>query len=92
MRDVGRRGRVGDRVSRARHQDDERRVLVSLTERGRGLKGATRRLGEALLASSGMEPAALMALNADVRRLQDALAKSLDGNRSETDGGQGRLR
>lgn len=79
-------------VSRARHQDDERRVLVSLTERGRGLKGATRRLGEALLASSGMEPAALMALNADVRRLQEALAKSLDGNRSETDGGQGGLR
>lgn len=78
-------------VTRSRQQDDERRVLVSLTEKGGALRGTTRRLGEALLASSGMAPAALMALNADVRRLQQALARSRKENRTGHDGTQGRI-
>ncbi len=72
-------------VTRSRHRDDERRVLVSLTEKGGALKGATRRLGEALLASSGMTPPELMALNVEVRRLQRALAKSLDESGAGSD-------
>jgi len=72
-------------VTRSRHRDDERRVLVSLTEKGGALKGATRRLGEALLASSGMTPAELMALNVEVRRLQRALAKSLEESGAGSD-------
>ena len=62
-------------VTRARHSDDERRVLVSLTDRGRGLKTESRCLGETLFARSGMEPGDLIALNREVQRLRDALAK-----------------
>lgn len=60
-------------VTRTRHRSDERRVLVSLTERGRELEQTSRCLGEALLARSGMKPAELIALNREVRRLRDAL-------------------
>lgn len=61
-------------VTRARQAVDERRVLVSLTDKGRALKEDSRCLGEALLANSGMEPAQLVALNQQVRQLQEALA------------------
>ena len=74
-------------VTRVRRQDDERQVLVSVTENGSALRSATRRLGEALLASSGMTPAELMALNAEVRRLRGALAASLEEQRTAEEGG-----
>ncbi len=60
-------------VTRARQADDERRVLVSLTDRGRALKQESRCLGEALFARSGMTPAELIALNREVQRLRAAL-------------------
>lgn len=60
-------------VTRARQADDERRVLVSLTDRGRALKEESRCLGEALFMRSGMKPAELIALNREVRRLRAAL-------------------
>ena len=60
-------------VTRARHKDDERRVLVSLTDQGRALKQDSRCLGETLFARSGMKPEELIALNHEVRRLRDAL-------------------
>jgi DNA-binding MarR family transcriptional regulator len=62
-------------VTRARQADDERRVLVSLTDRGRALKDESRCLGETLFARSGMAPGELIALNREVRRLRDALTK-----------------
>jgi len=63
-------------VTRTRNRDDERRVLVKLTKRGRDLREKSRCLGEALLRSSGMEPKELIALNNDVRRLRDHLARA----------------
>jgi DNA-binding MarR family transcriptional regulator len=60
-------------VTRARRADDERRVLVSLTDKGRALKDESRCLGETLFMRSGMQPAELIALNREVLRLRAAL-------------------
>lgn len=60
-------------VARVRQRGDERRVSVTLTERGRSLKEESRCLGLALLAQSGMQPEELIALNGGVRRLRAAL-------------------
>ena len=60
-------------VTRTRPRDDERRVLVSLTERGRELREKSGCLGEALLAKSNMQPKELVALTREVQRLRDAL-------------------
>jgi DNA-binding MarR family transcriptional regulator len=60
-------------VTRARRADDERRVLVSLTDKGRALKDESRCLGETLFRRSGMQPAELIALNREVLRLRAAL-------------------
>lgn len=60
-------------VSRTRDPEDERRVVVSLTQRGSRLKDDSRCLGQELLARSGMQPKELMALNAQVQRLRKAL-------------------
>ena len=60
-------------VTRARRADDERRVLVSLTERGRSLKDESRCLGETLFERSAMTPVELMGLNRQVLRLRAAL-------------------
>ena len=65
-------------VKRKRHRDDERRVLVSLTARGRELREKSRCLGETLLARSGMAPKELMALNEELRRLREHLARSAE--------------
>jgi DNA-binding MarR family transcriptional regulator len=43
-------------VTRVRQADDERRVLVSLTERGRAMKQECRCLEETLFARAGMTP------------------------------------
>lgn len=63
-------------VTRARQADDERRVLVSLTDRGRALKQESRCLGEALFARSGMQAGELIALNREVQRLRAALTRT----------------
>jgi MarR family transcriptional regulator, organic hydroperoxide resistance regulator len=63
-------------VKRTRQADDERRVLVSLTDRGRALKQESRCLGETLFARSGMTPGELTALNREVLRLRAALTKT----------------
>lgn len=60
-------------VTRARQADDERRVLVSLTDRGRALKEESRCLGEALFTRSGMKAEELISLNREVLRLRSAL-------------------
>ena len=63
-------------VTRTRRRDDERRVLVSLTKRGRELREKSSCLGEALLAKSAMQPKELMALTREVKRLRDALIRA----------------
>jgi DNA-binding MarR family transcriptional regulator len=62
-------------VTRTRRPDDERRVLVALTKRGRELREKSACLGEALLAASTMQPKELIALTAEVQRLRDALTR-----------------
>lgn len=61
-------------VRRERSVEDERRVLVRLTPKGRDLREACGCLSEALVARAGMTPDRLAALNRDVQRLRDALA------------------
>lgn len=63
-------------VTRERQADDERRVLVSLTGRGKALKQESRCLGETLFARSGMDVPELIALNREIRRLRDALTRT----------------
>jgi DNA-binding MarR family transcriptional regulator len=63
-------------VTRTRRQDDERRVIVSLTPSGRELREKSGCLGEALLAKSGMQPKELIALTKEVQRLRDALIRA----------------
>ena len=67
-------------VTRTRRQDDERRVIVSLTASGRELREKSGCLGEALLAKSGMQPKELIALTQEVQRLRDALARANTGS------------
>jgi DNA-binding MarR family transcriptional regulator len=66
-------------VRRARNPADERQVVVALTEDGRNMKSRTGCLGESLLAASGQSPAALGALNAEIRALRDSLYGHIGG-------------
>jgi DNA-binding MarR family transcriptional regulator len=63
-------------VSRTRHPEDERRVVVSLTPRGVEIKEESRCLGQELLTRSGMEPKDLIALNSEVQRLRQGLTQT----------------
>nr|WP_294813110.1 MarR family transcriptional regulator [uncultured Sphingomonas sp.] len=60
-------------VRRTRNPDNERQVMIELTERGRALQPQAGCLGEALLAASGQLPERLGELNRNVRELRDAL-------------------
>ena len=64
-------------VTRKRQAGDERRVVVSLTDRGRAMKQDSRCLGEALFAKAGMQPDELIALNREVLRLRHALTEPM---------------
>ncbi|WAP69652.1 MarR family winged helix-turn-helix transcriptional regulator [Jiella pelagia] len=66
------------RLARRRNFEDERQVLVTLTEEGRAIRAVTRRIGERLLAASKMSPERLAALNVEVRALRDALAAAAE--------------
>ena len=65
---------AGGWVTRARSAEDERRVHVSLTPKGRAIREECGCLGEALLARVGMPITELTGLNAAVKRLREALA------------------
>ena len=62
-------------VTRERNPEDERQVLVRLTEKGRAMQARTGCLAETLIAASGMEIDELRRLTEEVRRLRDAVAK-----------------
>ncbi|MDQ0305128.1 MarR family winged helix-turn-helix transcriptional regulator [Ancylobacter polymorphus] len=64
---------AGGLLRRTRNPDNERQVVVALTDEGRALKGKAGCLGDALLLASGQSPAHLGAMNRDMRALRDAL-------------------
>lgn len=66
-------------LGRVRNPDNERQVVVALTERGRQLQNTSGCLGESLLAASGQSPAELAELNTQIRQLRDAIYTHLDG-------------
>ncbi len=66
-------------VHRARNPEDERQVVVQLTQKGHALRTRAGCLGEALLSVSGETAQRLAVLNADVRRLRDAIYEHVGG-------------
>ncbi len=66
-------------LRRTRNQNNERQVLVALTDQGRALQHRAGCLSDALLAASTQTPAELAALNKDVRRLRDAIYSQIGG-------------
>jgi DNA-binding MarR family transcriptional regulator len=60
-------------LRRTRNPDNERQVVVALTDQGRALRSRAGCLGDSLVAASGQNPAQLIELNRDVRRLRDAI-------------------
>ncbi len=66
-------------VRRTRNPNNERQVVIALTEQGRALKARAGCLGESLLAASGQTPQQLGDLNRSVRRLRDAVYGSIGG-------------
>lgn len=60
-------------VRRTRNPEDERQVLVALTDPGRALEDRAGCLGQALLEASGQSPAALGDLNGKIKELRDAI-------------------
>jgi len=66
-------------VERARNPDNERQVIVALTDAGRALESKAGCLGAALLEASGQTPEALGELNQGVRSLRDSVYGSIGG-------------
>jgi DNA-binding MarR family transcriptional regulator len=66
-------------LQRTRNPENERQVVVALTEQGRLLRNKAGCLGESLLAASGQSPGDLAELNKKLRQLRDAMYPHLDG-------------
>jgi DNA-binding MarR family transcriptional regulator len=66
-------------LQRTRNPDNERQVVVALTEQGRALRNKAGCLGEALLSASGQSSADLAELNKKLRQLRDAIYPHLEG-------------
>ncbi|BAH40717.1 MAG TPA: MarR family transcriptional regulator [Gemmatimonas aurantiaca] len=66
-------------VQRTRNPENERQVVVSLTPKGQAMQTRVGCLGETLLATAGMSPAELGALNSDVKRLRDSIYTAIGG-------------
>lgn len=66
-------------VQRTRNPDNERQVVVALTDAGRALQGQGGCLGDALLEATGATPAQLGEINAKVRELRNAIYGKIEG-------------
>jgi DNA-binding MarR family transcriptional regulator len=66
-------------VWRTRNPNDERQVIIALTEEGQAMKPRATCLAERLLETSGWSPDDLAALNRGARRLRDSIYKSIGG-------------
>ncbi|MFB4382263.1 MarR family transcriptional regulator [Agrobacterium sp. LR_9] len=71
-------------VRRTRNPENERQVVVALTDQGRALRSRAGCLGEALLTASGQSAQHLSDLNRDVRELRDAIYTQMIGWTSPT--------
>ncbi|WP_230534512.1 MarR family winged helix-turn-helix transcriptional regulator [Microvirga roseola] len=60
-------------LRRTRNPDNERQVVVTLTDKGRALRSNAGCLGDSLLVASGQSPGELGKLNRGIRRLRDAI-------------------
>ncbi len=61
-------------LSRRRNPEDERQVVVSLSDEGRALQERSACLGQRLFEAAGMGVAQLVQLNRDVQGFRDAVA------------------
>ena len=66
-------------VTRRRNPEDERQVIVSLTNAGRNLQADSRCLTDTLLHQSGLPVAHIIRLNEEISALRDALARNDPG-------------
>lgn len=66
-------------VRRTRNPENERQVVVALTDSGRALRSKAGCLGDALLEASGQSPAALGDLNKGIRALRDSIYSHVGG-------------
>ncbi|WP_321488217.1 MarR family transcriptional regulator [uncultured Hyphomonas sp.] len=64
-------------VTRARNPENERQVLIHVTQKGRDLRAEVGCMGATLIANSGMSLEDLAALNQQVRKLRDNLNRHL---------------
>ncbi|MGN7292556.1 MarR family winged helix-turn-helix transcriptional regulator [Rhizobium sp. SAFR-030] len=66
-------------VRRTRNPENERQVIVALSDKGRSMQSEAGCLGEALLAASTQTPQDLAKLNRDTRNLRDAIYAQIGG-------------
>ncbi|MBM6593581.1 MarR family winged helix-turn-helix transcriptional regulator [Microvirga pudoricolor] len=66
-------------LRRSRNRNNERQVVIALTEVGRALQHKAGCLSDALLAASTQTPENLAALNRDVRNLRNAVYSHIGG-------------
>jgi MarR family transcriptional regulator, organic hydroperoxide resistance regulator len=69
-------------VQRTRNPENERQVVVTLTQEGQELRPDTSCLGHTLLTASAQSPKSLAALNLGVRQLRDAIYRHMSDNDS----------
>jgi DNA-binding MarR family transcriptional regulator len=62
-----------------RNPDNERQVMVALTDAGRALRAKAGCLGDTLLQASGQLAAELGALNRSVKQLRDSIYRQIGG-------------
>ena len=66
-------------LRRARSPDDERQVIIALTEEGKAMRMKGGCLADALLESTGETAAVMAEVNQSVRRLRDKIYDHLSG-------------
>jgi len=66
-------------LRRTRNPDNERQVVVELTDQGRALRAKAGCLGDALASASGQSATQLGQLNQEVRALRDAIYAHIGG-------------
>ncbi|MBX9459476.1 MAG: MarR family transcriptional regulator [Rhizobium sp.] len=66
-------------LSRTRNPDNERQVIVVLTEKGHALRKRAGCLGDALVQTAALTSDGLARLNSDVRRLRDEIYSRTGG-------------